>query len=55
MAMSGMLADQIIALVEEQVKNMGGILGGREVKFIRGDDARYGCRGGSPGQEADTG
>ena len=38
MAMSGMLVDQIIALVEEQVKNMGGILGGREVKFIRGDD-----------------
>jgi len=38
MAMSGLLADQIIALVEEQVKNMGGILGGREVKFVRGDD-----------------
>ena len=38
MAMSGLLADQIIALVEEQVKNIGGILGGREVKFIRGDD-----------------
>ena len=38
MAMSGVLADQIIALVEEQVKNMGGILGGRQVKFIRGDD-----------------
>ena len=39
MAMAGMLADQTIALVEEQVKNMGGILGGREVKFVRGDDA----------------
>jgi branched-chain amino acid transport system substrate-binding protein len=38
MAMSGVLVDQIIALVEEQVKNMGGILGGREVRFIRGDD-----------------
>jgi len=38
MAVSGVLADQIIALVEWQVKNMGGILGGREVKFVRGDD-----------------
>jgi branched-chain amino acid transport system substrate-binding protein len=38
MAMSGVLVDQIIPLVEEQVKNAGGILGGREVKFIRGDD-----------------
>jgi len=38
MAMSGVLADQAIALVEWQVTNMGGILGGREVKFIRGDD-----------------
>jgi ABC-type branched-subunit amino acid transport system substrate-binding protein len=38
MAVSGMLADQIIALVEEQLKNTGGILGGREVKFIRRDD-----------------
>ena len=38
MAMSGMLVDQVIALVEEQVKNTGGILGGREVKFVRGDD-----------------
>jgi branched-chain amino acid transport system substrate-binding protein len=38
MAVSGMLADQIISLVEEQVKNMGGILGGREIKFVRGDD-----------------
>jgi len=38
MAVSGMLADQIIGLVEDQVKNMGGILGGREVKFVRGDD-----------------
>ena len=38
MAMSGMLVDQIIALVEEQVKNTGGILGGREVEFVRGDD-----------------
>ena len=35
---SGMLIDQIIAVVEWQVKNKGGILGGREVRFIRGDD-----------------
>jgi len=38
MAMSGVLADQAMALVEWQVKNMGGILGGREVRFVRGDD-----------------
>ena len=38
MAISGMLVDPVIAVVEEQVKNMGGILGGREVKFVRGDD-----------------
>ena len=38
MAMAGVLADQIIALVQDQIKNMGGILGGREVQFIRGDD-----------------
>jgi len=37
-AISGVLTDQVIALVEWQVKNMGGILGGREVKFYRGDD-----------------
>jgi len=37
-ATSGGLADQISALVEDQVKNQGGILGGRMVKFIRGDD-----------------
>ena len=37
MAMAGILADQIIAVVE-RLKNKGGILGGREVKFIRGDD-----------------
>lgn len=37
-AASGYIGDQIIGLVEEQVKNEGGILGGREVKFIRGDD-----------------
>src|SRR4030042_3079600 len=30
MAMTGMLADPIISLVEKQVKDMGGILGGRE-------------------------
>ena len=37
-AASGYLADQVIALVEEQVKNQGGILGGRMVKFVKGDD-----------------
>ena len=38
MAMTGMLADQNIAIVEDQLKNTGGILGGREVQFVRGDD-----------------
>ena len=38
MAMTGMLTDQIISVVEEQVRNMGGILGGREVKIVRADD-----------------
>ena len=38
MGVSGMLADQNTALVEWQVKNQGGILDGREVKFVRGDD-----------------
>ena len=37
-APAGYLADQMINLVEEQVKNQGGILGGRMVKFIRADD-----------------
>ena len=37
MAMTGMLADPIISLVEKQVKDMGGILGGREVKVIKYD------------------
>jgi ABC-type branched-subunit amino acid transport system substrate-binding protein len=37
-AAAGFLADKIISLVEEQVKNQGGILGGRMVKFIKGDD-----------------
>jgi branched-chain amino acid transport system substrate-binding protein len=36
-APSGILADQMITLVEDQVKNQGGILGGRMVDFIRGD------------------
>jgi ABC-type branched-subunit amino acid transport system substrate-binding protein len=48
MAMSGMLADQIMALIEEQVKNTGGILGGREIKFVKGDD--QGTVAGSSGQ-----
>jgi branched-chain amino acid transport system substrate-binding protein len=38
-AASGYIGDQIIPLVEEQVKNQGGILGGRMVKFIKGDDS----------------
>ena len=38
MAMAGVFTDQTIAVVEWQVKNMGGILGGREVRFIKGDD-----------------
>jgi branched-chain amino acid transport system substrate-binding protein len=38
MAVSGNLADQIIAVVEQQLKDMGGILGGRQVKFVKGDD-----------------
>ena len=38
LAVSGGLADQIIAVVEQQLKDMGGILGGRQVKFVRGDD-----------------
>ncbi|OGN94609.1 MAG: hypothetical protein A2Z75_04255 [Chloroflexi bacterium RBG_13_50_10] len=37
-AMAGLLYDPVMSLVEEQVKNQGGILGGREVKFFRGDD-----------------
>ncbi len=39
MAGAGVLGDKVIALVEWQVKQMGGILGGREVEFVRGDDA----------------
>jgi len=38
MATSGGIGDQVAAIVEDQVKNQGGILGGRMVKFIRGDD-----------------
>lgn len=38
LAMSGLLVDQVISVVEDQLKSSGGILGGREVKFIRGDD-----------------
>jgi branched-chain amino acid transport system substrate-binding protein len=36
--MSGGIADQVMAVVEQQVKDMGGILGGRQIKFVRGDD-----------------
>ena len=39
MSVAGILVDQVISLVEDQVKNAGGILGGREVKFYRGDDS----------------
>ncbi len=38
MAMTGMLADQIIKLVEKQVKDSGGILGGKDVKVVRYDN-----------------
>jgi ABC-type branched-subunit amino acid transport system substrate-binding protein len=37
-AVGGMLADQVIAVVEKQLKDMGGILGGRTMKIIRYDD-----------------
>ncbi len=39
MAMAGQLADQVIAVVQQQVKDMGGILGGMQVEFVKGDDA----------------
>jgi len=38
LAMAGNLTDQAIAVVEKQVKDMGGIIGGREIKFVRADD-----------------
>ena len=38
MGVAGMLADQAISVVEKQVKNMGGIIGGREIKIVRADD-----------------
>ena len=39
MAMSGTyFGDQIIKLVQQQVKDMGGILGGREVEVVRYDE-----------------
>ena len=38
LAVSGNLADQCITVIEQQLKDVGGILGGREVKFVRGDD-----------------
>ena len=37
-AVVAILYDPILSLVEWQVKNQGGILGGREAKFIVGDD-----------------
>jgi ABC-type branched-subunit amino acid transport system substrate-binding protein len=39
LAVSGNLADQCIAVIEQQVKDMGGILGGRQVQFVRADDS----------------
>jgi len=39
MAVTGGLADKVIGLVEKQVKDRGGILGGREVKVVRYDNA----------------
>jgi ABC-type branched-subunit amino acid transport system substrate-binding protein len=38
LAVSGQLANQVIAVVGQQVKDMGGILGGRQVEFVKGDD-----------------
>ena len=38
LAVSGNLADQCMAVIEQQVKDMGGILGGRQIKFVKGDD-----------------
>jgi ABC-type branched-subunit amino acid transport system substrate-binding protein len=38
-AITGGLADSIIKLVEKQVKDAGGMLGGRELKVVRYDDA----------------
>ncbi len=37
-AMSGQMVDQIIPVVEQQLKDKGGVLGGMEVEFVRGDD-----------------
>ena len=37
-AAAGTLADQTINLVQDQVKQMGGILGGRLVQFVKSDD-----------------
>jgi len=37
MAMAGVLADQVIAVVEDQVKKRGGILGGRDLQIIKQD------------------
>ena len=39
MAMAGLLADQVIKVVEKQIKDMGGILGGREVRFVKYDNS----------------
>ena len=39
MAVTGGLADKVISLVEKQVKDRGGMLGGREMKVVRYDNA----------------
>jgi len=39
MAVTGGLADKVIGLVEKQVKDRGGMLGGRELKVVRYDNA----------------
>ncbi len=38
-AMAGLLADQVIKVVEKQLKDDGGILGGRSVKLVRYDNS----------------
>lgn len=37
-AMSGMLADDDMAVIADQVEELGGLLGGRQVEFVRHDD-----------------
>ncbi|MFA4835160.1 MAG: ABC transporter substrate-binding protein [Dehalococcoidia bacterium] len=37
-AMAGVLSDQAVAVVQNQLKKMGGILGGRSIEFVKADD-----------------